>query len=161
MIKFYLNKKDYSKTELVKQGYRVTTLEVLNESQADIFLAFQTQAAQEIDEEINVLPKDGLIKKLPFRFQHLFFYLVYNGESLIGYGYSHDDFYEKGICQINTIYLDKNHRGKGVSELLVRKIIEHNLDNNESLCEFKAVTQTNNGGAIKLLDKLSFKNRSI
>lgn len=154
---FYLEVKNFKPEQIKSVNFSFNLREILTDEEADDFINLQEKAEKEISQDINVLTKEALTKILPGRIGTLIFLLVYNENNLIAYGYSHQDLFIKSICYINTIYVVKEFRGKGLSKTILNMLIEKSIAENKNFITIKGVTQLENTNAIQLLIKCGFK----
>ena len=153
---FILNITDFSREENMPKGYSILVQQILTEGQANAFLQLQKLAVDEISQEINTLTKLGLMTNSIYRAKNLLICTIYENEVLIGYGYSYED-NEKHTIYIDTIYILKAYRRLNLSVQIINRLIENNISISASLRKIKAVTQTENEAAIKLLTNTGFK----
>ncbi len=154
---YILEVNDQTKSDVVElTSFNYLFVSVMSEKEADEFVIIQEKAKYEIKDKISELTKKGLISNLPTRDKTLLFLLVYLEGCLIAYGYSIEDPDDKDICYINTIFVSNEHRGLGLSSVILKKLINENLTRYPHFKKIKGITQNDNKKAQKILINMGF-----
>ncbi len=160
-MSYELDIKNYSSHSLhYPNNISFVIKDILTDKEADDLISLYELAEVEIKPPINKINKYNLTNDLHARDKSLRFFLMYDVNKIIAFGFSHNDYYKgKTIFYINTIYILEKERGKGFGELILHKIIQYNLIEFKEIISFTGVVHPQNIGAIKLLSKVGFTKK--
>lgn len=133
----------------INNDVEVAVSDVIAEVQVEQFMELQLMAHEEINEEIDVLTREGVMStKGAFRHPSLRYALVTIDDELIGYGYG----YQEGAdtFKIDTVYIKSGFRGQGISKRITNELLSF-ADTLDNVKYLKGVTQPGNISALTLM----------
>lgn len=130
-------------------------------------------ASQNFNEHLNPIsctdiPESHFIKNFEDAFsENKFFYVAEDGENIIGVIeaeivenlYDKDVFREANVGYINSLFIDEQHRGRGVGKTLINEAIKWIKSRGVNLCALSVVSK--NISAIETYKRLGFKEERI